>query len=143
VLSARSVIPVLAAAAALAVAGCSDDRPAAPQNAAVDPAPPVTLTAEDKAVWRTPRPTPGRIPVLLYHGIAERSEFSNQADAYYAIEPADFAKQMALLHHAGYEAITLEQFRAFHDGDAVELPAHPILITFDDGRPTRATPTRF
>jgi peptidoglycan/xylan/chitin deacetylase (PgdA/CDA1 family) len=138
VLSARSLIPVLAAATALALAGCADDddsaaSPPAPAKAA-NPAPPVSLTAEDKAVWRTPRRTPGRIPVLLYHGVADRSEFANQADAFYALEPADFAKQMALLHHAGYEAITLEQFRAFHDGDAVALPRHPVLITFDDGR---------
>jgi peptidoglycan/xylan/chitin deacetylase (PgdA/CDA1 family) len=137
VFSIRPLISALAAILALAVAGCSDDAPVAPphgQTKAAAPALPATLTAEDKAVWRTPRPTPGRIPVLLYHGIAERSEFANQADAYYAVEPADFAKQMALLHHAGYRAITLEEFRAFHDGHAVELPAHPILITFDDGR---------
>jgi peptidoglycan/xylan/chitin deacetylase (PgdA/CDA1 family) len=125
----------------LAVAGCADDRAGEPPVAAAaataavrNPAPPVTLTAEDRAVWRTPRRTPGRIPVLLYHGVADRSEFANQADAYYALEPADFAKQMALLHHAGYQAITLERFRAFHAGRAVDLPAHPILITFDDAR---------
>jgi peptidoglycan/xylan/chitin deacetylase (PgdA/CDA1 family) len=133
--SVRSLIPVLAAATALAVAGCSDDgAPPPARSKAADPAPAVSLSGEDKAVWRTPRRTPGRIPVLLYHGVADRSEFANQADAFYAIEPADFAKQLALLHHAGYEAITLEQFRAFHDGEAVELPKHPVLITFDDGR---------
>jgi peptidoglycan/xylan/chitin deacetylase (PgdA/CDA1 family) len=136
--SVRSLIAALAALLALAVAGCSDEPPAAPEgakheSAANNPAP-VTLSAEDKAVWRTARPTPGRIPVLLYHGVADRSEFSNQADAFYAVEPGDFAKQMALLHHAGYRAITLEQFRAFHRGEAVGLPARPILITFDDGR---------
>lgn len=60
--------------------------------------------------------------------------FANQADAFYAVEPADFARQTALLYHAGYRAITLEQFRRFHAGDAVHLPDHPILITFDDGR---------
>jgi peptidoglycan/xylan/chitin deacetylase (PgdA/CDA1 family) len=138
VLTARILICALVA---LAVTGCAEDErspaPAAVAHAkaAIAAAPPeVALTAEDRAVWRTPRRTPGRIPVLLYHGVAERSEFANRADAFYAVEPADFAKQMALLHHAGYRAITLEQFRRFHAGDAVHLPDHPILITFDDGR---------
>jgi peptidoglycan/xylan/chitin deacetylase (PgdA/CDA1 family) len=75
--------------------------------------------------------------------VDERRGFANQADAFYAIAPAEFAKQMALLHHAGYSAITLEQFRRFHAGAPVDLPAHPILITFDDGRadaPVNADP---
>jgi peptidoglycan/xylan/chitin deacetylase (PgdA/CDA1 family) len=136
VLSARILIVAIVV---LSAAGCADDpRPAAPirpsAHVAPLPAPEVTLSAEDRAVWRTPRSTPGRVPVLLYHGVAERSAFANEADAFYAVEPADFAKQMALLHHAGYRAITLEQFRRFHAGEDVHLPDHPILITFDDGR---------
>ena len=130
--SVRHVIATLAAILALAVAGCSDDDGRPATTAATRSAD--LLTADDKAVWSDARDTPGRIPVLLYHGIADRSTFANEADAYYAVEPADFAKQMALLHHAGYEAITLEQFRAFHRREPVELPDHPILITFDDGR---------
>ena len=136
--SVRKLIPALAAALVLAAAGCSGDPRPAPRAAAVQPAPAVPaaaeLTAEDRAVWRAPRDTPGRIPVLLYHGIADRADFANQADAFYAVEPADFAKQMALLHHAGYRAITLDQFRKFHAGEDVHLPDHPILITFDDAR---------
>jgi peptidoglycan/xylan/chitin deacetylase (PgdA/CDA1 family) len=131
--SLRPVIALFAASLALAAGGCADDDGARPATATANP-PAHALTAEDKAVWSSARDTPGRIPVLLYHGIADRSTFANEADAFYAIEPADFAKQMALLDHAGYEAITLEQFRAFHAGEPVELPDHPILITFDDGR---------
>ena len=132
----RSLLALLAILALL-VCGCAGSRePAARTASARVAAPPavVTLTAEDRAIWRTPRSDPGRIPVLLYHGVDERAGFANQADAYYAVAPAEFAKQMALLHHAGYRAITLQQFRRFHAGEPVDLPAHPILITFDDGR---------
>jgi len=133
----RRALLALLAILALPVCGCAESRePTARVASARVAAPPavVTLTAEDRAIWRTPRSDPGRIPVLLYHGIDERAAFANQADAYYAVAPAEFAKQMALLHHAGYRAITLEQFRRFHAGEPVDLPAHPILITFDDGR---------
>jgi peptidoglycan/xylan/chitin deacetylase (PgdA/CDA1 family) len=74
------------------------------------------------------------VPVLLYHGVDDRSGFAVAADAYYAVTRPNFAKQMALLHHAGYRAITLAQFRRFHAGARVSLPAHPFLLTFDDGR---------
>jgi peptidoglycan/xylan/chitin deacetylase (PgdA/CDA1 family) len=131
----RSHLAVLGALLALWAAGCADDGEPARRAAAATVAPPsVQLTAEDRAIWRTPRTGRGRIPVLLYHGVAERAEFGNQADAFYAVAPPEFAKQMALLHHAGYAAITLEQFRRFHAGEPVDLPAHPLLITFDDGR---------
>jgi peptidoglycan/xylan/chitin deacetylase (PgdA/CDA1 family) len=133
----RSQLAVLGAILALFAAGCADDGGSPARNASARvpvPATPVTLTAEDRAVWRNPADHGGRIPVLLYHGIAERSGFGNGADAFYGVRPAEFAKQMALLHHAGYHAITLEQFRRFRAREPVDLPAHPILITFDDGR---------
>ncbi len=120
---------------ALAIAGCGDASSAPPaERAAVAAAPPAALTAEDRSVWRSPRIGRDTIPVLLYHAVAERAEIANDADAFYGVRPRDFAKQMALLDHAGYEAITLRQFRRFHAGKRVDLPAHPILITFDDGR---------
>ena len=124
----RSHVAALVAAAALLVAGCGEaaEHPR--------PTPKVGLTAPDRAVWRTPASGSDSIPVLLYHGVAERSEFTNPADAYYGVTPANFAKQLALLHHAGYTAISLDQFSRFHARKSVDLPAHPILITFDDAR---------
>jgi peptidoglycan/xylan/chitin deacetylase (PgdA/CDA1 family) len=133
-------ILLLAALAAAPLVGCGDDAvesvaPAPPRAPVVAaPAPAVELTAEDRAVWRNPVTGRHAIPVLLYHGIDEREGFANDADAFYAVRPTEFAKQMALLHHIGYRAITLAQFRRWHDGAPVDLPQHPILITFDDGR---------
>jgi peptidoglycan/xylan/chitin deacetylase (PgdA/CDA1 family) len=95
------------------------------------PAPPVTLTAEDKQVW-VPTETPPGIPTLLYHGIDSEANFQDPADAQYALNPEDFAKQMALLHNAGYHTVTLAQFANYVAGRPEKLPPHPLLITFDD-----------
>jgi hypothetical protein len=92
----------------------------------------VRLSAQERAIW-TPLPeTRAAIPVLLYHGIGDRSDFDSDADALYGVTQPNFAKQMALLHAAGYDTITLEQFRAYLAGEPVALPAHPLLLTFDD-----------
>jgi peptidoglycan/xylan/chitin deacetylase (PgdA/CDA1 family) len=97
------------------------------------PAPPpaVTLSAEDKQVW-APGKTPPGIPTLLYHGIGSGADFSDPADANYAISTEDFAKQMALLRHADYHTVTLAQFADYVAGRPERLPSHPLLITFDD-----------
>ena len=131
---------LLLALVAVPLAGCGEEavEPPAPAPARAPvvavPRPPCTSPPRTGAVWRDPVTGRGEIPVLLYHGIDQREGFANQADAFYAVEPAEFAKQMALLHHIGYRAITLDQFRRWHDGAPVDLPKHPILITFDDGR---------
>jgi peptidoglycan/xylan/chitin deacetylase (PgdA/CDA1 family) len=124
--SPRALIAAVAAAA-LVVAGCGST-----------PAPPPTLplalhlTANERSVW-TPLPsTRSGIPVLLYHGIGARDDFDLPADAAYGVTQPNFAKQMALLHNAGYHTVTLEQFRAYLAGEPVALPARPLLLTFDD-----------
>ena len=118
---------VVAAAAALLLAGCGADRhqpPTLPLS--------VHLSAQERAIWGPLAVTRAAIPVLLYHGIGERSDFDSDADAVYGVTQSNFAKQMALLRAAGYHTITLEQFRAFLAGEPVALPAHPLLLTFDD-----------
>jgi len=67
----------------------------------------VALSGNERAVWSPPRLTRAGIPVLLYHGIGDRSDFDSPADALYGVTQPDFAKQMALLHAAGYQTITL------------------------------------
>jgi len=53
---------------------------------------------------------------------------------YRRTDPEQFARQMTLLDHAGYEAITLAEFARFTRGQEVRLPAHPLLLTFDGAR---------
>ena len=72
---------------------------------------------------------PGEIfvPILLYHHIG----FSQKASPYY-ISPEEFDRQMALLYQWGYRTISVELLvKAIQQG--AQLPARPIILTFDDG----------
>lgn len=63
--------------------------------------------------------------VLAYHDIApgDRSPFT--------VDPGVFARQMAMLRAAGYEAVSGRRFRAWLEGRG-DLPPRAVLITFDD-----------
>ena len=66
-------------------------------------------------------------PILLYHHIA----VSETGSRYY-VSPEEFAAQMQALHEWGYTTITMTRLvEAITLGS--ELPARPIVITFDDG----------
>jgi poly-beta-1,6-N-acetyl-D-glucosamine N-deacetylase len=136
-LSAAAVF-VLSCGLTLAAAGCGRSgaaascRPAAARTPI--PAPEVVLTPEEKAVWAPLPPDRSAVPVLLYHGIGEPSDFSNAADAQYGVNAYDFAKQMTLIKHAGYQTISLGMFVDFVRGRQVKLPPRPLLLTFDDAR---------
>ena len=41
---------------------------------------------------------------------------------------------MTEIAHAGYQTVTLDAFLRFVAGEPVELPPHPLLLTFDDAR---------
>lgn len=124
-----ALLLVAAVAAFVALAGRGESKPQ-PQPLVLPSA--IRLSAEERAVWQ-PLPVSRRgIPVLLYHGLGEPEDFESAADAAYGVTQPNFAKQMALLSAAGYQTITLAQFRAFVAGAPVELPPHPLLLTFDD-----------
>jgi peptidoglycan/xylan/chitin deacetylase (PgdA/CDA1 family) len=116
-----------------ALGGCGDSAEEPAQRSPA-PAPDVTLTAEDRALWTPAPPDRSKVPVLLYHGIAPAGAFANEDDAGYGLDPEDFAKQMTLLDHAGYQTITLDELLRFVAGEQVDLPPRPLLLTFDDAR---------
>jgi peptidoglycan/xylan/chitin deacetylase (PgdA/CDA1 family) len=123
-------LAVLTSCATIALAACGDSQePRTPL-----PAPQVTLTAEDKDVWAPLPADRSAIPVLLYHGIGPASDFANADDAAYGIGVDDFATQMTLIAHAGYETVDLQTFADFVRGEDVDLPPRPLLLTFDDAR---------
>ena len=66
------------------------------------------------------------VPVLAYHGIDEPGR--------YAVTQRAFARQMAMLDAAGVETITIDEYVAFVQGQPIDLPERPLLLTFDDGK---------
>jgi hypothetical protein len=123
---------------ALVACGGSPDRRREPTEPAAArtplPAPDVELTSDEKQVWKKLPPDRSAIPVLLYHGIGPESDFSDAADASYGVGTEDFAKQMTMIQHAGYETIDLQTFIDFVQNKPVDLPPRPLLLTFDDAR---------
>src|SRR5918995_1386940 len=111
---------VVAACLCAALGACdqSTDRSPGPASRTAPPAPRVLLTADDRELWAPRPPDRSVVPVLLYHDVA----------------PKAFARQMALLDHAGYDTITLEEFVRFIRREKVRLPPRPLLLTFDGGR---------
>ena len=67
-----------------------------------------------------------RIPILMYHNIDETG------DGDVTITVALFEEQMKAIAENGYTALTFSDLQAYVDGKA-ELPAKPVVITFDDG----------
>lgn len=120
----------------LAVTACAGSSSRAEKRGPATPlpTPEVVLNSNDKKVWAPLPPDRSAVPVLLYHGIGPRSDFSNDEDGDYGIEADDFAKQMTMAARAGYQTIDLETFLRFVEGQTVTLPPRPLLVTFDDAR---------
>ena len=65
------------------------------------------------------------IPILTYHSI------SDATDAFTIAEPA-FASALDALRSHGFQTVTFHEWLA-HADQAAALPAHPLILTFDDG----------
>ncbi len=130
------VLAALTCGLCLGLAACGHSPGRAPEPAARTPlpAPEVALTSGEKQVWQKLPPDRSAIPVLLYHGIGPESDFANAADASYGIGTEDFATQMTMIQHAGYETVDLQTLIDFVRNKPVDLPPRPLLLTFDDAR---------
>lgn len=65
------------------------------------------------------------VPVLVYHGLP--------SEGVGHVPHRVFVEQMEALREAGWQTITLNQFRQFVRGET-RLPDRSFLLTFDDGR---------
>ena len=65
------------------------------------------------------------VPILAYHKVSEDDEI-------YSVKPAEFEKQMRYLSDHGYTAISLTEMLEAFAGKR-DMPAKPVIITFDDG----------
>ena len=86
---------------------------------------PPSLTPEPQ--WSLHGPGEVTVPILVYHHI----DFSPSNGRYY-VSPAEFERQMYLLHKWGYKTISVELLVTAIKKGAL-LPPRPILLTFDDG----------
>ena|SRR3989344_4049987 len=70
--------------------------------------------------------TANLVPVLLYHGILDKSDGEN-------VLLKDFKEQMFALKRNGWNTITIEELHGYID-EGKKLPNKSFLLTFDDGR---------
>lgn len=73
-----------------------------------------------------------RVPIIYYHYIGNNPNPEDKQRDNLSVSPDLFDAQMGYLAKAGYTPITLDTLVAALRGEA-DLPAKPIVITFDDG----------
>ena len=84
-----------------------------------------------KAVRQPPgAPTSDPVPILMYHVIADPPADAPYPELY--VSGPAFAAQMGWLARHGFHAVTLRAV-ADHWRLSRRLPAHPIVVSFDDG----------
>src|ERR1700759_580383 len=73
-----------------------------------------------------------RIPILMYHSIAEPGADSRHPYFGTVTSPAVFEQQMRYLHESGFQ--TLSPADVFANGEtSIRIARKPVIITFDDG----------
>jgi peptidoglycan/xylan/chitin deacetylase (PgdA/CDA1 family) len=73
---------------------------------------------------------PRAVPILMYHVVSAPPGSAHYPDLF--VHPHAFAAEMDWLAHHGYHAVTL--MRVYDSwAKGAKLPAHPIVISFDDG----------
>jgi peptidoglycan/xylan/chitin deacetylase (PgdA/CDA1 family) len=86
----------------------------------------------------TPGPTPDgitrtlRVPILMYHYISTPPDGADIYRRDLSVSPALFEGDLKYLADAGYHVITLDDL-LYALAQGRELPAKPVILTFDDG----------
>ena len=83
-------------------------------------------SAVGRAFSAEARPEGIFLPVIMYHSITEHPSGD------YQITPDAFAEDLRYLRANGYESVSVAQLLPYTEGTGT-LPAHPVLLTFDDG----------
>ena len=72
-----------------------------------------------------------QIPILCYHQIREWRPTDSKVEKYYIVPVENFREQMKMLKDNGYNTISPDQlYNYLAKGE--ELPANPIMLTYDD-----------
>lgn len=72
-----------------------------------------------------------QVPVICYHHIIEPQPGQSETFKTYSVSPTQFASQMKALKDSGYETILPDQLYNYLVYNE-ELPAKPVMLTFDD-----------
>ncbi len=78
--------------------------------------------------------TTRKVKVLLYHRIVDNERMSR--DWWSCVHVKRFRRHLELLDRWGFTTVTLNDIRLSQEGE-LNLPAKPVIITFDDGYRTR------
>lgn len=73
-----------------------------------------------------------RVPILMYHHVADVAPGADAVRRDLSVSPAAFSQQMDYLVSHGYQTISLLDL-VEHLDNGRDLPAKPIILTFDDG----------
>lgn len=73
-----------------------------------------------------------RVPILLYHHIQDLPGDASDSLRRWTLTPAQFVEHMDWVAQQGFDVITMAQMNE-HLNHGAPLPAHPIILTFDDG----------
>jgi len=92
----------------------------------------------DRSSWalRGARSRAAAVPILMWHVVATPRAGTAYPDLWVA--PEAFAAQVAALGNAGFTAVTMHDVWTAWKGGS-PLPAHPIVLSFDDGDLTHVT----
>ena len=101
-------------------------------------APPTATPSPTVTQTSTPGPTPDgvarmlQVPILMYHYVSVPPAGADVYRRDLSVTPALFESHLKFLTDAGYHAITLDDLLyALTQGR--ELPAKPVILSFDDG----------
>ena len=146
-------LPALSLAAAL-LAGCSSAGaphagPAVSARLRSEAAPPPPTPApvtDDGGSLPDPVPNivvastgrPVVVPILMYHFVRVVTNPRDRLGWLLSVTPADLAAQLSLLRANGFHSVTMGAVADAIDGRGT-LPAHPVVLTFDDGYANFAT----
>jgi uncharacterized lipoprotein YddW (UPF0748 family) len=73
-----------------------------------------------------------RVPILLYHHIAQLPDNASPAQKRWTLTPEQFDDQIRWIVKHGFHPVTMAELSG-HLKDGLPLPLKPIVISFDDG----------
>ena len=72
------------------------------------------------------------VTILIYHHIRDANTSDSQESRTFIVSPSNFEKQLAYLQANNFRTISFADLNDYFMGN-FDLPAKPIIISFDDG----------